>query len=431
MRELLLFFSTPLLTLIFATAFLVIWSRDKQHVENLSLSIGWFLMTSGFSISLLSPDHWGRAIPAITHVPYTLAAIAISWGILTRIGVKPPLVAQLWIAFTGFATMMFVQNVGNSIVADIYITNITCGAMMMITAQSFAHRANRDLVERFLLIMLILTAAQFFVRPVMSLAFDGPIVAATYRQSTYYFVLNWFFAFGSVLFGLAQISGAVKDQVTALQNRTSRDDLSGLLVRGEFEAQVEAALTKANAKGIAASLVVGDIDHFKQVNDIWGHQTGDGAIAAFGQMTDAMIRSSDIAGRVGGEEFCILVWDADEDIASRLAERLRVRTNALEIGDSALDVRLTASFGVAQQIGGENYRSLFAKADSALYAAKQAGRDRVSTASEMRLVDAVAEPDAVVNTDTSAQAITPQATVRSQKVSLNDDLTPDSERYAG
>jgi diguanylate cyclase (GGDEF)-like protein len=265
----------------------------------------------------------------------------------------------------------------------------------------------------------------------MSLAFDGPIAAATYRQSTYYFVLNWFFAFGSVLFGLAQISGAVKDQVTALQNRSSRDDLSGLLVRGEFEAQVEAALTKANAKGIAASLVVGDIDHFKQVNDIWGHQTGDGAIAAFGEMTDAMIRSSDIAGRVGGEEFCILVWDADENIASRLAERLRVRTSALEISDSALDVRLTASFGVAQQTGGENYRSLFAKADSALYAAKQAGRDRVSTASERGLVDAKAQADTAVNANISAQAITPQGTVASQKVSLNDDLTPDSERYAG
>jgi len=385
LRELLLFFSTPLLTLIFATAFLVIWSRDKSRYENLGLSLGWLLITSGFSISLLSPDNWGRAIPAITHVPYTLAAVAMSWGILTRVGVRPPLVAQLWIAFAGFATMMLVQNVGNSIVADLYITNITCAAIMMITAQLFAQRAGHDLVERFLIVMLVLTVAQFFIRPVVSFAFDGPIAVEAYRASVYYFAFNWVFAFGSVLLGLAQIGGAVKDQVTTLQHRSSRDALSGLLVRGEFELQVEAALKKANIDEVDASLIIGDIDHFKQVNDIWGHQAGDGAIAAFGNMTGTMVRTSDIAGRVGGEEFCILVWDADEDIAAQMADRLRACTNALEISDGALDVRLTASFGVAQRQRGETYRDLFARADSALYASKQSGRDCVSRASQTAL----------------------------------------------
>lgn len=413
MRELLLFFSTPLLTLIFATAFLIIWSRDKSRHDNLALSIGWLMMTCGFSISILSPDHWGRAIPAITHVPYTLAATAISWGVLTRVGVKPPLIAQLWIAFAGFATMMLVQNIGNSIVADLFITNLTCGAMMVMTAQLFSYSAGRDLVERYLLIMLILTAAQFFVRPVISLMFDGPIAADTYRQSIYYFAFNWVFAFGSVLLGLAQIAGSVKDQVAALYQKTSRDALSGLLVRGEFEVQVEAALKKANAEGVNVALVIGDIDHFKQVNDIWGHQAGDAAIAGFGKMASDMIRGCDIAGRVGGEEFCILVWNADEDIAAGLAERLRVRTNGLEIGERALDVRLTASFGVAKQMRGETYRALFARADAALYASKQAGRNCVSRGSEavgMETREAGREP---------------------QNDRLNDHLTHTRERYAG
>lgn len=427
MRELLLFFSTPLLTLIFATAFLVIWSRDRGRVENLALSIGWLLLTSGFSISLLSPDHWGRTIPAITHVPYALSAVAMSWGVLTRIGAKPPIVAQLWIAFTGFATMMLAQNVGNSIVADIYITNLTCGAMMMLTAQLFAQSAGRDLVERFILVMLIAAAAQFFIRPVVSFMFDGPIAAESYRQSVYYFTFNWVFAFGSVLFGLAQISGSVKDQVTALQHKTSRDDLSGLLLRGEFEARVEAALAKANIEGVNTALVIGDIDHFKQVNDIWGHLTGDAAIAAFGKMTATTIRSSDIAGRVGGEEFCILVWNADEDIAARLAERLRIRTSSLEIGNTSLDVRLTASFGVAQQEGGEGYRGLFAKADSALYAAKQAGRNCVSRDSMITKSASRTSANSVIEPQNRA----PQKGDTFKKIRLNDDLTPDGERYAG
>jgi diguanylate cyclase (GGDEF)-like protein len=427
LRELLLFFSTPLLTFIFATAFFVIWSRDKPRHENLGLSIGWLLMTCGFSISILSPAEWGRAIPAITHMPYTLAVAAISWGMLTRIGVKPPLKAHLWIAFTGFATMMLVQNIGNSIMADLFITNLTCGAMLVMTAQLFAYSSGRDPVERFLLVMLTLAAAQFFIRPAVTLMFDGPLAAQSYRDSTYYFALNWVFAFGSVLFGLAQIAGAVKVHVQSLYRSTSRDALAGLLVRGEFEAQVEAALRQATAEGIETSLVIGDIDHFKQVNDIWGHQAGDTAISQFGKMVGATIRSSDIAGRVGGEEFCILVWNANEDVASGLAERLRERTTALEIGSSnsgqgAFDVRLTASFGVAQQSRGENYRALFANADSALYASKQSGRDCVSRASQILSS----------GQGTAAASDNPLKSVSEEEnFSLNDHLTDNGERYAG
>ena len=418
MRELLLLFSTPLLTFIFATAFLVIWARDKARYENLALSLGWFLLTSGFSISILSPAEWGRTIPAVTHVPYTLAAVAMSWGVLTRIGAKTPTVPYLWIAFTGFATMMVAQNIGNSIVADIFITNLTTAAIFTMTTLLFAQSSGRDMVERYLLIMLILTTAQMFIRPVLSVLFDGSISAETYRETTYYFAFNWIFAFGSVLFGLALISGSVKDQVTALYRRTSRDPLSGLLVRGEFEAQVEAALKRANTEGINAALVIGDIDHFKQVNDIWGHQVGDGAIAAFGEMVGTMIRSNDIAGRIGGEEFCILVWNADEDIAKGLAERLRVRANTLEVSKSALDVRLTASFGVAQQMRGEGYRTLFARADKALYAAKQSGRDCVQRAgNEMPAEDEIQDEIQITGSA--------DATV------LNDDLTSSRERYAG
>lgn len=402
----------------------MIWGRDKSRHENLALSLGWLLLTSGFSISILSPDAWGRAIPAITHGPYTLAAVAVSWGVLTRISVKPPLIPQLWIAFVGFALMMVVQNFGNSILADLFTTNLTCAAIFVMTAQLFANSAGRDLVERFILVMLILTAAQFFIRPVISLMFDGPLAAEAYRQSIYYFALNWVFAFGSVLFGLAQISGSVKDQVNALHIKTSRDDLSGLLVRGEFEAQVEAMLAQANAEKREVALVVGDIDHFKQVNDIWGHQTGDRAICAFGTMIAQMIRGSDIAGRVGGEEFCILVWNADEDIAARLAERLRLGTHKLEVGNGSFDVQLTASFGVAGHRKGETYRGLFARADAALYTSKQKGRDCVNRA---QLIGS----SAADREGNSATTELPIANESAAPDSLNDDLTASGERYAG
>jgi len=217
---------------------------------------------------------------------------------------------------------------------------------------------------------------------VLSLLNEGPIAADSYRETAYYLTLMWVFAFGTVLFGLAQVAASVKDQFQALRESGATDALTGLMMRGEFEQQVDVALDRAEAENISVALVIGDIDHFKQINDIWGHQIGDNALVAFGRMINGTIRDCDLAGRVGGEEFCVLVWNADEAIAEGLAERLRAKTSELKIDDAELDVRLTASFGVATYEVGDVYHSLFARADKALYEAKSSGRDCVIRASK-------------------------------------------------
>ena len=380
MRDFLLLLSTPLLTSIFAAAFFVIWQRDRARTENLALCSGWLLLSVALPVSQLSPDHWGRAIVAITHVPYTLAAVCMSWGVLHRVKVEPPVRTLLAIAVTGIATMTITQSLGNTIVADLYITNLTCGAMITLTAQPFARAGRRDGIESFMLAMLVLIAAQFYIRPVLTLMFDGPVAEEAYRETVYYVAFMWVFAFGTVLFGLAQIAASVKDQIGSVRESSANDDLTGLLMRGEFEQQVGTAIAKAQREKTPVALVIGDIDHFKQINDVWGHQIGDQAIAEFGSMIDRMVRDCDIAGRIGGEEFCVLVWDADRTIAVGLAERLRTATTALTIADNALDVRLTASFGVAAMRGEEMYHELFARADKSLYEAKSKGRNRVEEA---------------------------------------------------
>ncbi len=380
MRDFLLLLSTPMVALIFAVTFLVIWQKDQTRTANLALGTGWLMLATAMLISQLSPAQMGRALVAITHVPYTIAAVGLASGILLRVGVKPPIRVFLMIGLGGICAMTLTQTVGNSIKADLFITNITSGVIMVMTTQSFAIAAKRDPIERFMFVTLVLVTAQFFLRPIFAFMFDGPIAPEAYRESAYYMTLAWLFGFGSVLFGIAQLVTATKDHIDTLKARNATDQLSGLLARGEFELRVKAALNAAANKGTDVSLVVGDIDHFKKVNDIWGHQAGDRAIAGFGAMINETIRGTDIAGRVGGEEFCILVWSADEDISARLAERLRLRTTELDVTDGALDVRITASFGVAQRVDGENYRSVFARADKALYEAKQGGRNQVKKA---------------------------------------------------
>ncbi|MEL7190436.1 MAG: GGDEF domain-containing protein [Pseudomonadota bacterium] len=362
---------------IFSAALLVIWGRDRARVENLLLGGGWGVLASGFTISLLSPGEWGRAIIAITHVPYTLATVLICTGLLVRLRIEPPVRAFLAVAVTGSFVLFVTQNFGNSVAADLYVTNLTCGAIFVMTCQLFARGSRNDAVDQFIFTVLVLTTAQSFIRPVLSLMSEGQLAGANYRETTYYLVFYWVFAFGSVVFGLSHIAGAMKDQIHALKKDGTTDALSGLLVRGEFEDQVNARLAKANEKSVNVSLVVCDIDHFKQVNDIWGHQAGDKAIGDFGRMITGMIRDTDIAGRIGGEEFCVLVWNASEKDAAGLAERLRHRAKTLAISEDSLDARLSASFGVVERKRSEGYRSLFGRADKALYEAKQAGRDCV------------------------------------------------------
>lgn len=121
------------------------------------------------------------------------------------------------------------------------------------------------------------------------------------------------------------------------------------------------------------------IDRFKAVNDTHGHAVGDRVIQHVAAVLREGTRASDRVARLGGEEFCVLLRDADVASAERLAERLgaAIRERPVEVGGAA--VRVTASFGVAGALAGESWDALFTRADRALYEAKTAGRDRART----------------------------------------------------
>ena len=122
-----------------------------------------------------------------------------------------------------------------------------------------------------------------------------------------------------------------------------------------------------------------DIDHFKSVNDTYGHGKGDEVLKAVGAIARAAVRSGDFVGRVGGEELLVLLPDTDLAGARQVAENLRLAIRDAGVGD--LDWVVTASVGVAAGHGDEErLRDLTATADAALYQAKANGRDRVETA---------------------------------------------------
>ena len=121
-----------------------------------------------------------------------------------------------------------------------------------------------------------------------------------------------------------------------------------------------------------------DVDHFKQINDRFGHVAGDEVLCRLAEVVRASIRSSDYFARYGGEEFCLLLPDLEVAQAVALAERLRCTYAATPVDLGGTQVRSTISIGVADtRTRGTDFADLIAAADAAMYAAKQCGRDQV------------------------------------------------------
>nr|WP_294863375.1 GGDEF domain-containing protein [uncultured Pseudogulbenkiania sp.] len=157
------------------------------------------------------------------------------------------------------------------------------------------------------------------------------------------------------------------------------DTLTGLPNRRALEEALEQQLQRTRRNGEQASLVLLDIDHFKVVNDRYGHDAGDAVIRALGKAMSETIRSADVAGRWGGEEFLVVLANVDEEGAAAFAERLRTRVESTTVAHGELHVSYTISLGVAP-LSTPHREAWLKRADEALYRAKLDGRNRTAIA---------------------------------------------------
>jgi diguanylate cyclase (GGDEF)-like protein len=163
-----------------------------------------------------------------------------------------------------------------------------------------------------------------------------------------------------------------------VQRQAITDDLTGLVNRRRFIEALDAEIERARGFGSALTIVLADLDNFKQVNDEFGHHGGDVVLRAFADLIRSHVRDVDVSGRIGGEEFAILLPDTDGAGAARVAERMRQSLNevAIPLSDGAA-IHVASSFGVAELAPGQAGDDLLRAADAALYRAKDAGKNRV------------------------------------------------------
>ena len=204
-----------------------------------------------------------------------------------------------------------------------------------------------------------------------------------YVPLLYYYGLPLSMVAAAVLIalGVADRLRAQRLALTEAERRAQIDPLTGVLNRRSLIERLDAACLRARARGLPISLLFIDLDHFKQINDTFGHQAGDACLRAIIEPIHAELRQSDVIGRYGGEEFVVILSSADAAAANPIAQRILERVADVRVDGFGASIRLTCSIGVAASdtlgVWGEH---LIAQADAAVYRAKRLGRNQVQMA---------------------------------------------------
>jgi len=171
------------------------------------------------------------------------------------------------------------------------------------------------------------------------------------------------------------------------------DPLTGVPNRRWFEEQGQICITRARRHGHPLSMLVLDVDHFKRINDTYGHACGDAVLMGLAELIDDSKRYEDLLCRYGGEEFLLMLVEADLKGSALLAERLRKKVSDHPFQFKGQDLSVTVSIGVSAFRREDTYTTLFGRADKALYRAKENGRNRVELQEPEDEEDAPPDPD--------------------------------------
>ena len=177
--------------------------------------------------------------------------------------------------------------------------------------------------------------------------------------------------------GLLERNRGLRDAMERLQDMALKDDLTGLHNRRSVMELLGRQKALADRGGQTFTLCYCDLDHFKLVNDRYGHAVGDVALKQFAELASAVVRNVDYVARFGGEEYLLVLVDADAETAQQVADRLAEHTRQMWIPGTDNTFKMTVSVGIASYQVGERVQDLVSRADEALYQAKRNGRDRV------------------------------------------------------
>ena len=351
-------------------------SPDEQQ----SLRIARFLMAAGTSLlicfalalcAFLGLVPWRAAIDGSIGVVavVTLFYALFRSGLNERFGDPSLTTEQVGAAILLLAYIMYHAGPARTVLTPFYLVAMLFGVL----------RLN---VRRMAMLALLALLAHATMLHVLYLGGTGVNPNAALAEFLVLaVVLPWFAVMGGYVNRLrARLSDSHRElqrAVDRIGELAIRDDLTGAYNRRYLMEALAREQSRADRLGAPFSLCLIDIDHFKSINDRFGHAAGDGVLKEFARLVPPELRAVDVYGRFGGEEFLVILPGTDTVGAQTCAERVRARTEATTFPGAG---QVTATVGVATYAGKEPVGTLLARADKALYEGKNAGRNRVVAA---------------------------------------------------
>lgn len=274
------------------------------------------------------------------------------------------------------AASVFFTVVHPDFAARFLLQSLSLGVMFILTAHMVARGGPRELPARYILGAAALLHGLFLLARPWLFTFDlqGPMTLARMTAISPYVLLESAVAFN--VMALCVLLLVAEHSHGELRRLVDRDELTGVHSRRAFLQRLHQLSEGGDDRPTLPILVI-DLDHFKRVNDTWGHSAGDDALRHFVAVAQRCLRVQDTMGRLGGEEFAVLLPRACVEQAEVVAERLRklLADHPLRLTDE--NVALTASIGVTVLRPGESPEVALGRADQAMYQAKSEGRNRV------------------------------------------------------
>ncbi|MBP2549617.1 diguanylate cyclase (GGDEF)-like protein [Neorhizobium galegae] len=360
----------------FAVVFIVVSTRSRSRE-----AARWF--AAGFAVASLSAP----AELLVAHTDFVrfgawLAFATVLAGLLLlRVGIGKlygaPADRVMLVIFccAALATDALIYPLPRGSLGHAFLYQMPFGIALLFSALAVMRSPYRAAVDRALLTLLLVTAAHFPLKAALAVIFGAGVTAKDYIGSNYALISQSMTAVLMVMTGLMLLAVLVLQIMADERSNSEVDALSSLLNRRGFDNHCE-RLLRRQPNGPYA-LILCDLDHFKKINDTYGHLSGDSVISLFGQLLTASAPDNAIIGRIGGEEFCVLLPGQMADAALMLAQALRGSLAMQVVPGLPPAFRATASFGVSTFSSSADLSTALRQADRALYEAKEAGRNCV------------------------------------------------------
>jgi len=367
----------PFIFLVFGMIFLIAdrWSDGSARYWGL----GYVSAALGFAFPIL-----GYALPlsvqaVLSNAFFFVAFFLYGHAVLVRFRRPTLLLPRLAFALAAFAVVCWFIVGMSDLRSQLAAGDLSLAILLAIPVFA-VWRFARSPIDRMVVVMPSLVVLETTVRVTVLLASTSANSFESLDQflsSEYAFLMQLAASIVGFIMALTVLGAVVADVITGHRRAAEHDPLTDLLNRRGFEQ----ALPRAAGAGFpAGAVIVGDIDHFKQVNDRFGHAAGDHVIIGFANVLRNSLANASAIARFGGEEFVAFLPAASLADAAQKAERARVAFEEISWREHGIDGSITASFGVAMTAPGDHFvRDAIVRADACLYSAKNLGRNRVTT----------------------------------------------------